>query len=75
VSVKIIVTLWTNLRDIGNVEYPLLFYVVQIGLTAISFAIDHSAHSRVCTTLFALVYLIAAKSSAPTEMDGNESTQ
>jgi hypothetical protein len=63
------VKLSSNFENVPS--HLLFFYFAQIGLTAVSYAIDHSAHGRICTTLFSLVYLIAAKSSATTVENGN----
>jgi hypothetical protein len=63
------VKVFSNFENVPS--HLLFFYFAQIGLTAVSYAIDRSAHGRICTTLFSLVYLIAAKSSATTEKNGN----
>ena len=38
-----------------------IFLAVQFALTGLAFAVSHSAYARVCSTLFALTYIVANK--------------
>jgi hypothetical protein len=54
------------LRSAGSSSYynfPFVAYAAQICLTGVAFAVVYSAHARVCSTLFALAYIVTSKTS------------